>query len=102
MSPRHSRLALEAAKKKKMEAVEGKLEPGDYVKAHYHADNAMHPGILLDIEGEGEGARYVVTWDEPDEKEPISGCKKCELLKKAKKPIPNEHKQIFNVGDYAA
>mmetsp|Transcript_104893 Transcript_104893/g.186578 ORF Transcript_104893/g.186578 Transcript_104893/m.186578 type:complete len:182 (+) Transcript_104893:30-575(+) len=88
-SPSRSRLALHAEK----------LEPGDYVKAWYHQDNGMHAAILLDIEKDGDEDRYIVTWDEPDENEPITGTKQVELIKKASKPIKPVHKQIFNIGD---
>eukprot|EP00930_Biecheleria_cincta_P033865 TRINITY_DN2343_c0_g1_i2.p1 TRINITY_DN2343_c0_g1~~TRINITY_DN2343_c0_g1_i2.p1 ORF type:complete len:188 (-),score=34.87 TRINITY_DN2343_c0_g1_i2:136-699(-) len=78
------------------------LQPGDYVKARYHIDHNMHNAILLSIEPE-RGPRYVVSWDEPDEREPLSGTTDIELIKKAKTPLTGQgvhnEKQVFFVGD---
>eukprot|EP00930_Biecheleria_cincta_P033867 TRINITY_DN2343_c0_g2_i1.p1 TRINITY_DN2343_c0_g2~~TRINITY_DN2343_c0_g2_i1.p1 ORF type:complete len:211 (-),score=42.83 TRINITY_DN2343_c0_g2_i1:72-638(-) len=87
----HSRMARKA-----------EFAPGDYVKARYHIDHNMHNAILLSIEPE-RGPRYVVSWDEPDEREPLSGTTDIELVKKAKTPLTGQsvhnEKQIFFIGD---
>merc|ERR1712187_1083465 len=71
------------------------MEVGDRVTAQYHRDNQRYPGILLEFQGEG---RYLVSWDEPDDSEPLTTCTKVTLLKKGPKREPG-NKQVFHVGD---
>jgi len=73
-----------------------KIQPGDRCMARYHRDNKMYPGILLDIQYDG---RYLMSWDEPDENEPLTSVTEVEFLKKAKVPIEGGEKQIYHVGD---
>ncbi|CAK0833925.1 unnamed protein product, partial [Prorocentrum cordatum] len=60
------------------------LEPGDRLMARYHRDGQMHPGILLMIQ---ENDRYLISWDEPDDNEPLTSCTDVQLLKKAATPL---------------
>jgi len=71
-------------------------QPGDRVEARYHRDDRTYPGILLSIQYDG---RYLVSWDEPDENEPLTSVTKVTLLKKAKVPLEDAEKQIYHVGD---
>lgn len=71
-------------------------KPGDRVEARYHRDDRTYPGILLSIQYDG---RYLVSWDEPDENEPLTSVTKVTLLKKAKVPLEDAEKQIYHVGD---
>ena len=72
----------------------------DFGEARYHIDHNMHAGISLSIEPE-RGPRYAVSWDEPDEREPLSGTTDIELVKKAKTPLTGQgvhnEKQVFFV-----
>jgi len=72
------------------------FKPGDRLMARYHRDNKMYPGILLDIQYDG---KYLISWDEPDENEPLTSCSEVEFLKKAKVPLEPGEKQIYHVGD---
>jgi len=73
-----------------------KLKPGDRVNARYHRDNKMYPGILLDVQYDG---RYLISWDEPDENEPLTSCTEVEFLKKARVPLEPGEMQVYHVGD---
>jgi len=72
------------------------FQPGDRLNARYHRDNKMYPGILLDVQYDG---RYLISWDEPDENEPLTSVTEVEFLKKAKVPLEPGEKQIYHVGD---
>lgn len=72
------------------------FQPGDRIEARYHRDNKMYPGILLDIQYDG---KYLISWDEPDENEPLTSCSEVKFLKKAKVPVEPGEKQIYHVGD---
>merc|ERR1719231_1617309 len=72
------------------------FEPGDRVRAQYHADNQYYPGIVLRRK---EGGRYDISWDEPDENEPITTCTDVDLIRKRKAPMEPRNWQLYHVGD---
>lgn len=74
----------------------GKIVPGDRVMARYHRDHQMYPGIVLEQQ---DSETYLISWDEPDENEPLTSCKDIEFLKKAKKRLVPGKKQLYHVGD---
>eukprot|EP00930_Biecheleria_cincta_P054920 TRINITY_DN412_c0_g1_i1.p1 TRINITY_DN412_c0_g1~~TRINITY_DN412_c0_g1_i1.p1 ORF type:complete len:411 (+),score=109.43 TRINITY_DN412_c0_g1_i1:154-1386(+) len=73
------------------------IEPGDRVMARYHRDHRMYAGIVLDIQDHKDA--YLISWDEPDQYEPLSSCKEVQLTSKAKKKLEGGEKQLFHVGD---
>eukprot|EP00931_Biecheleriopsis_adriatica_P111430 TRINITY_DN85805_c0_g1_i1.p1 TRINITY_DN85805_c0_g1~~TRINITY_DN85805_c0_g1_i1.p1 ORF type:complete len:285 (-),score=77.19 TRINITY_DN85805_c0_g1_i1:22-849(-) len=85
-----------APKKEPVQKKSQKIEPGDRVMARYHRDDRMHPGIVLDLQ---DSETYLISWDEPDDNEPMTSCKVVEFLKKAKTPLEPGEKQIYHVGD---
>ncbi|CAK0873211.1 unnamed protein product, partial [Prorocentrum cordatum] len=72
------------------------LEPGDRISARYHRDNQVYPGILLEIQ---DGGKYLMSWDEPDDNEPLTSVTEVQLLRKAETPLESGNKQVYHVGD---
>merc|ERR1719356_1583493 len=72
------------------------LEPGDRISARYHRDNQVYPGILLEIQDEG---KYLMSWDEPDDNEPLTSVTEVQLLRKAETPLEPGNQQGYHVGD---
>lgn len=84
-----------APRKPAPKPLSAKMEPGDRVMARYHRDNQVYPGILLEHQEDG---RYLVSWDEPDENEPLTSCTHVEMLKKGAPREPGTQ-QVYHVGD---
>jgi len=88
--------APEPAEEPEQQEASKTLKPGDRINARYHRDNKMYPGILLDVQYDG---KYLISWDEPDESEPLTSCTEVEFLKKARVPLEPGEKQVYHVGD---
>lgn len=95
-SPAPAKKPAQAPSEKKAPPSKATIEPGDRVMARYHRDNQLHPGILLMTQ---ESGKYLISWDEPDDNEPLTSCTDVELLKKAETPLEPGKQQIFHVGD---
>jgi len=56
----------------------------------------VYPGILLELQ---DGDKFLMSWDEPDDNEPLTSVTEVQLLRKAETPLESGNKQVYHVGD---